>query len=212
MNIILLGAPGAGKGTQAEFLEKKLNIPQISTGVLFRKEMAEKTPLGKEITDVMDSGKLVSNDLTMKVLKKRLMEKDCEKGALLDGTTRNIDQAERLETLFKEMGRKLDLVLYIALPEEEIITRLTRRLTCKMNNHVFHEVYNPPKDPKVCDFDGSELYKRDDQKIEVVKERIRVYNKSTQPLIDYYKEKGLLAQIDGTKTIKEVAKEIDNHL
>ena len=212
MYIILIGAPGSGKGTQAKLISEKLAIPQISTGDLFRQEMENFSDLGKQIKETMESGNLVEDETTIEIFKQRLMEKDCERGAILDGIPRTIKQAEMLENLFNELNIKLDAVLYIDLPEEEILRRITGRWTCREQGHVYHEVYNPPKNPGVCDIDGSKLYQREDQQPEIVQERINVYKKSTEPLISFYYERDLLITINGEQTIEAVEKEITDKL
>lgn len=208
MFIILLGAPGAGKGTQAKAISEKIGVPHISTGELFRNEMKEGTSLGIQITEIMDSGNLVDDEITLEVFKKRLSEKDCGNGALIDGIPRNINQAKLLSKLFDEIGKKINHVLYIFLPEKEIISRLSGRRTCKICGKSYHIVHNPPKVHGVCDIDGGKLYQREDQKPEAIRTRIENYRKQTEPLVDYYKNLGLLVEIDGLPPIEDVTLDI----
>lgn len=208
MYIILIGAPGSGKGTQAKLLSKKLGIPQVSTGDLFRQEMEKGTELGNEIRETMESGNLVDDETTIEIFRQRLSESDCEEGAILDGIPRTLQQAEMLVDLFDDLGLELESVLYIDLPEEEIMRRITGRWTCREEGHVYHEVYNPPNNPGICDIDGSELYQREDQQPDVVEERIKVYKENTEPLVSFYYEKDLLTTINGEQTIEKVHEEI----
>ncbi len=210
MFIIMLGAPGAGKGTQAKILTKKLNVPQISTGDLFRDEMKRETELGKQITYLMNSGQLVPDETTMEVFKRRVSQPDCQNGAILDGIPRTIMQAKILDLLLKDLNKPLNHVIYIKLSEDEIMNRLSGRWTCKKCGHIYHEEYNPPKTPNICDFDQSPLYQREDQKEEAIKERIKVYRERTEPLIDYYQAQNLLTKIEGQQTIEEVSEAISN--
>jgi adenylate kinase len=174
--------------------------------------MEKKTPLGLEISETMKSGKLVDDETTMEIFRKRLSQPDCSKGAILDGIPRTINQAEMLEELFSKLETKLDKAIYIRLSEEEILTRLTGRLTCRAQGHSFHKIYLPPKTPGICDFDGSPLYQREDQKPEAVKQRLSAYEKSTKPLLDFYEKKSLLVTINGELTVEEVSKEIAEKL
>jgi len=208
MFIVMLGAPGAGKGTQAKILTKKLNVPQISTGDLFRDEMKRETELGKQITYLMNSGQLVPDKTTMEVFKQRVSQPDCQNGAILDGIPRTIMQAKILDILLKELDKPLNHVLYIKLSENEIINRLSGRWTCKQCGRIYHEEYNPPKIPGTCGHDQSPLYQREDQKIEAIKERIKVYRERTEPLINYYWEKDLLTKIEGQQSIEKVSTDI----
>jgi adenylate kinase len=208
MFIIMLGVPGAGKGTQSKILTKKLNVPQISTGDLFRDEMERETELGKKITHLMNSGQLVPDETTMEIFKQRVSQPDCQDGAVLDGIPRTIIQAKILDILLKELDKPLDRVLYIKLSEDEIINRLTGRWTCKKCGHIYHERYSPPKTSGICDFDQSPLYQREDQKEGAIKERLKVYRERTEPLIAYYRSQELLTEIDGQQTIEKVSEEI----
>ncbi len=208
MLIIFLGAPGAGKGTQAKLLQEKLNIPQISTGELFREEMKKQTELGKRITSIMESGNLVDDKTTINIFEKRIRQKDCEDGAILDGIPRTLNQARLLKELFTNLNIQLSVVLYIDLSEEESIDRLSGRWTCQKNGHTFHQKHNPPKVTGICDFDGSPLYQRSDQKPKVIQERLNVYKKNTEPLINFYKNEGKLITIDSSGPIEKVYQKV----
>lgn len=197
MRIVLLGPPGAGKGTQAAKLVEKYDIPHISTGDIFRKHLKEKTKLGLKAKEYMDKGLLVPDELVVDIVKERLMEDDCTKGFLLDGFPRTVEQADALEEELKKQNLKLDGVINIEVRDEIIIDRLTGRLVCKKCGATFHEKFNKPKQEGICDICGGELYTRDDDKVETVKNRLDVYKKQTQPLIDYYAQKGILKTING---------------
>jgi adenylate kinase len=202
--IVLLGPPGAGKGTQAKTVSQNLSLPHISSGDIFRENLKNHTELGKLAGGYINKGELVPDDVTIAMIKDRLSRSDCEEGALLDGFPRTPAQAEALDAILKDLGGMVIAVPYIKVAEEELIARLTGRWTCREQGHVFHQKFNPPKVDGKCDFDGSELYQRDDDKVETVTNRIRVYLDQTQPLIDYYQKKGLLLEIDGAKPIEAV--------
>jgi len=208
MNLILLGAPGAGKGTQAKFIVEKYGIPQISTGDMLRKAVANGTELGKKAKEFMDQGKLVPDGIVIGIVKERLRQKDCEGGFILDGFPRTIAQAEALDRIMAEMGKRIDAVINISVPEEEIVRRIVNRRICKKCGAIYHLIYDPPKRPGICDKCGGELYQRDDDREEVVRRRFAVYRNSTQPLIDYYRKKGILYEVDGTNDIETVKSEI----
>ncbi len=212
MNLILLGPPGGGKGTQAKRIVEKYGIPQISTGDMFREAVAKGTELGKKAKEYMDRGELVPDEIVIGIVKERLAQPDCEKGFILDGFPRTLKQAEALDDILEEMNKKIDAVININVPDEEIIKRIVYRRTCKNCGAVYNLIYSPPKEDNKCDKCGGELYQRDDDKEETVRERLRVYKEQTQPLIDYYKKKGVLYEVDGTKSIDEVWKEIENIL
>ncbi|HDD53243.1 MAG: adenylate kinase [Aquificota bacterium] len=204
MNIIMLGPPGAGKGTQAKMLVERLGIPQISTGDMLREAVKEGTELGKKAKEFMDAGKLVPDEVVIGIVKERLAQPDCEKGFILDGFPRTIPQAEALDKVLEELGKKIDYVINVAVPNEELITRLTGRRTCRQCGAMYHVVFNPPKEEGKCDKCGGELYQRDDDKEETIRQRLEVYEAQTAPLIDYYGKKGVLYNIDGTGSIEEI--------
>ena len=202
--IVLLGPPGAGKGTQAEAISGKLNLPHISSGDIFRENLKKQTELGKLAAEYINNGELVPDDVTIAMVRERLSHSDCQAGALLDGFPRTPAQAEALASMLQGINGQVKLVPYICVSEDVLIDRLTGRWTCREEGHIFHEKYNPPQNPGKCDFDGSELYQREDDKAETVKRRIRVYLEQTQPLIEYYSQRGVLAEVDGKKSIEQV--------
>jgi adenylate kinase len=206
--IVLLGPPGVGKGTQAEIIAKSTGLPHISSGDLFRENIKNATNLGKLAQSFMNKGELVPDDVTIGMIRDRLSHPDCREGALLDGFPRTTVQAEALEKLLAEFGGTVNYVPYITASEATLVERLSGRWTCKAQGHIFHEKYNPPKTPGVCDLDGSELYQRDDDKAETVTRRIQVYFAQTAPLIAYYRERGLLSEIDGAQPIDQVSLEL----
>lgn len=207
---IIIGPPGAGKGTQATILAEKCKIPHISSGNIFRENLQNLTELGKRAKDYMDKGELVPDDITIQMVINRLSQQDCENGALLDGFPRTPLQAEALSAFLAEKGKQIEAVLLIEVPTEELIDRLSGRWTCKAEGHVYHFKYNPPKKDGICDIDGSPLYQRDDDKRETVEQRIKVYKDQTAPLVEYYESKGLLKKVDGSKTIEEVTSALMN--
>jgi adenylate kinase len=206
--IVLLGPPGAGKGTQAQIIAEKYELVHVSSGDLFRENLKNETDLGKLAQTFMNRGELVPDDVTIAMVRDRLSRPDCHNGALLDGFPRTPAQAEALSRMLQELGGAVNLVPYIFVPEEILVERLGGRWTCRANGHVFHEKFNPPAVAGICDEDGSELYQRDDDKPETVKNRIKVYQEQTAPLITYYQEKGLLVEVDGTKPIEAVTAEL----
>ena len=212
MNIMLFGAPGAGKGTQAKYIIEKYGIPQISTGDILRAAVKEETPMGLEAKACMEAGKLVSDEIIIGIIKDRLAKDDCKKGFILDGFPRTIAQAEALEVLMQEMGIKLDKVISLNVPDELIVGRVVGRRVCKDCGGSFHVEFNPPKVEGVCDFCGGELIQRKDDSAETVGKRLQEYHSQTAPLFDFYMERGILADIDGTKEIDEITKEIFNIL
>ncbi len=212
MNLILLGPPGGGKGTQAKRIVEKYGIPQISTGDILREAVAKGTELGKKAKEYMDKGELVPDEVVIGIVKERLAQPDCEKGFILDGFPRTLKQAEALDEILEDMNKKIDAVINISVPDEEIIKRIVYRRVCKNCGAVYNLIYSPPKEDNKCDKCGGELYQRDDDKEETVKERLRVYKEQTQPLIDYYRNKGVLFDVDGTKTIDEVWEQIESIL
>ena len=204
--IVLLGPPGVGKGTQAKLLAETTKLAHISSGDLFRENIKNQTDLGKLAKSYMDRGELVPDDVTIAMIRDRLTRPDCKAGAILDGFPRTTAQADALEKMLKEFGGKVDKVPYITAPEKVLVERLSGRWTCRANGHVYHDKNNPPKQAKVCDIDGSELYQRDDDQSETVVRRIQVYLEQTAPLIAYYRQRGNLIEIDGTQNIEKVTK------
>jgi adenylate kinase len=206
--IVLLGPPGVGKGTQAKIIAETMSLPHVSSGDLFRENIKNGTKLGKLAQSLINKGELVPDDVTIDMIRDRLSRPDCKGGALLDGFPRTTVQAEALENLLAEFGGKVDYVPYIAACEATLVERLGGRWTCKAQGHVFHEKYNPPKKAGVCDFDGSELYQRIDDKAETVTRRIQVYFSQTAPLIAYYRERRQLSEIDGAQSIERVTADL----
>mgnify|MGYP001035975828 FL=1 len=205
MRIVLVGPPGAGKGTQATRLAGKLAIPHISTGDLFRANISQQTELGKLAKSYMDAGNLVPDEVTIAMAKDRMEQPDAEGGFLLDGFPRNVSQAEALDELLKSEGIKLDAVLDLEVPEEEVVKRIAGRRICRNDSsHVFHVTYSPAKKEGVCDVCGGELYQRDDDSEETVRTRLEVYHTQTEPIIDYYKAQGLVVTISALGKVDEV--------
>jgi adenylate kinase len=202
--IVMLGPPGVGKGTQAKILSEKTGLAHISSGDLFRENLKNQTELGKLAQTYMTKGELVPDDVTVAMIKDRLTRPDCKAGAILDGFPRTPAQADALEVMLRDFNGQVDIVPFITAGQDILVERLTGRWTCRANGHVFNEKTNPPKEDNKCDFDGSELYQRDDDKEETVKNRIQVYFKQTAPLISYYRNHGKLVEIDGTQTIDQV--------
>jgi adenylate kinase len=202
--VVLLGPPGAGKGTQAKLLQELTGAVQISTGDILRKAVADQTPLGREAAGFINSGALVPDDLIIKLVAERLKESDVANGFLLDGFPRTIPQAESLDRMLDPMGQRLNRVLLVQVPEAEIIERLAGRRTCRQCGALSHAVFSPPKKPGVCDGCGGELYQREDDKEETIARRLQVYDKQTAPLVDYYRGRGLLRTIDGVGDIKQI--------
>ena len=209
LNIILLGPPGCGKGTQAKMLTEKYHIPQISTGDILREAVKNKTPLGLEAKTYMDSGKLVPDDVVIGIIQDRLKQPDCEKGFILDGFPRTVVQAEALDDTLKTMEKKIEHAISISVDEEELLRRLTGRRTCRSCGAMFHILFNPPKKEGICDKCSGELYQRDDDKEETIRNRLNVYNQQTAPLIDYYQKKELLRTIEGVGKIEDIFRKIE---
>jgi adenylate kinase len=210
--LVLLGLPGAGKGTQAQIISKSLQLPHISSGDIFRENLKNKTELGRQAEGFINQGALVPDDLTIAMIRERLSRQDCKDGALLDGFPRTPPQAEALDKILRDFDGQVDGVPYIKVDEKVLVERLSGRWTCVAKGHVFHEKYNPPRDPGICDHDGSILYQREDDKPETVINRIRVYFEQTEPLIAYYRQRGLLLEVNGAQPIDEVSKELLNVL
>ena len=204
MKIILLGAPGAGKGTQAEVISQKLNIPSLSTGNMLREAQKKGTPLGQQAKSYMESGQLVPDELVIGIIKERMAQPDCAGGFILDGFPRTVAQAEALD----QMGVAIDRVIEIDVPDEAIVTRMSGRRACVSCGATYHIVHNPTKKEGICDACGEKLILRDDDKPETVQKRLTVYHEQTQPLIDYYKGLGVLVSVDGTKDLNDVFEDI----
>ncbi len=204
MRLVLLGAPGAGKGTQAKKLIDKYGIPQISTGDILRKNVADGTPLGKEAKVIMDSGGLVSDKIVLGLIEDRLKQSDCKKGFILDGFPRNTAQAESLDGILKNLGMPIDSALSVDVPKDDLMKRLTGRRTCKGCQQMYNVYFSAPKKDGVCDKCGGALFQRDDDKEETIKKRLDVYDAQTAPLFDYYGKKGILKSVQGVGSIDEI--------
>ena len=208
MKIIMLGAPGAGKGTQAKMIANKYGVPHVSTGDIFRANIKNGTELGMEAKKYMDQGLLVPDELTVKILLDRVSQPDCKNGYVLDGFPRTIPQAEVLDKALAELGESIDYAIDVDVPDENIVKRMSGRRACVSCGATYHVVHVPPKKEGICDRCGSELILRDDDKPETVKNRLDVYHKQTQPLIDFYTKKGVLKTVDGTVDMQDVFKAI----
>lgn len=208
MKIVLLGPPGAGKGTQAKSISNRYSILHISTGDIFRKNISENTPLGIEAKRYMDNGQLVPDEVTINMVKDRLEQDDCKNGYLLDGFPRTVHQAEALDEFLSSRGESLDTSLLIEVPTSFILERMTGRRVCPSCGASYHVKFNPPAEDGKCDVCGSEVIQRKDDTVETVQERLDVYQRQTQPLIDFYKAKNKLSVVDGTKAINEVFEDI----
>lgn len=206
MKVALFGPPGAGKGTQAKYIVEEFGIPQISTGDLLRAQVREGTELGKMAKEYMDKGELVPPDVVISMMKERLKEDDCRNGFILDGFPRSLPQAEALEEFVE-----LDAVINISVEESELVRRITGRRMCRCGA-TYHIEFNPPRYVGICDRCGGALYQRDDDKEETVKQRLRVYREQTAPLIEHYGQKGILKNIDGSRSIEEISSDIIDHL
>lgn len=212
MKIIMLGAPGAGKGTQAKKIAEKYGIPHISTGDIFRANIKGGTELGMKAKSYMDQGQLVPDEVTIGMLLDRISQSDCADGYVLDGFPRTIPQAESLTASLKDRGEKMDYAIDVDVPDEAIVTRMGGRRACLGCGATYHIVFNPTKTEGICDVCGQELVLRDDDKPETVQKRLTVYHDQTQPLIDYYKNEGILHTVDGTQDLNDVFKAIVNIL
>jgi adenylate kinase len=204
LNLVLLGPPGAGKGTQAERLVEDFGLPYYSTGIILREAVAEGSELGKEAKGYMEKGELVPDELISRAVAERFEAGEADDGFLLDGFPRTIGQAEVLDDLLEERGRRLTAVLLIEAPDDEVVRRLSGRRTCAKGNHVYHLEFDPPKHEGVCDQDGSRLIQREDDRPETVRKRLAVYHDQTEPLIEWYDDKDLLVRLDGTRPPDDV--------
>jgi adenylate kinase len=204
VRIVLVGPPGAGKGTQAQFLASHFAIPKISTGDIFRSNVSQGTPLGLEAKKYMDAGDLVPDEVTIAMVRDRLGAEDAQAGFLLDGFPRTVPQAQELEAMLAELGSPLDVVLELVVDDEEVVRRLSGRRTCRSCNHVWHVDFDPPSRPDVCDHCGGQLFQRDDDRPETIRRRLEVYAVQTAPLVGYYADVGLLVGIDSTGPVEDV--------
>ena len=205
MRLVLVGPPGAGKGTQAQFIAEFLSVPKISTGDIFRANVSQGTPLGLQAKAFMDRGDLVPDDVTIEMVRHRLAEADAVKGFLLDGFPRTVPQAEVLDDLLLEIGgSKLDVVLELVVETDEVVRRLSGRRTCGSCNHIWHIDFDPPQEQDVCDLDGGELFQREDDKAETILNRLDVYDAQTSPLVNYYAGRGVLVGIDATGPVDDI--------
>ena len=204
MRIVLVGPPGAGKGTQAQFLASHLSIPKISTGDIFRANVSGGTPLGKKAKEYMDRGDLVPDEITIAMVRDRLAEDDAQEGFLLDGFPRNVPQAETLKKTLAEWDSRLDVVLELVVDEDEVVRRLSGRRTCRRCGRGYHVLFDPPRHAEVCDDCGGGLFQRDDDREEIIRHRLEVYQEQTAPLISFYADEGILLGIDATGPVEEV--------
>jgi len=208
MYIIMLGAPGAGKGTQADILSQEMNLPHIASGDLFRQALEERTEVGLLVKSYMDKGELVPDEVAIKMILERINQPDCTSGCLLDGFPRNLHQAEVLGKAFREQGKSIDKAIYIEVPNEELVKRVSGRRLCRVCQIPYHIINSPPKTPGKCDKCGGELYQRSDDKEKTVKERLSIFFTQTIPILDYYKKQNKLIKVNGNLGIQEVARAI----
>ncbi len=209
MIIVLLGPPGAGKGTQASKISEALSIPHIATGDIFRDAVERGTELGRKAKEYMERGELVPDEIVNGIVKERISKPDCSNGFILDGYPRTLNQARALDEMLSEMGRKVDVVLNISVSEDEVVRRLSYRRVCRKCGAIYHLINDPPKREGICDRCGAELYQREDDREEVVRKRLRVYREQTKPLINYYRERGVLVDINGNGDIEEVWSQVE---
>ncbi len=210
--IVLLGPPGVGKGTQAKILADTLSLAHVSSGDLFRENIKNQTELGKLAKSYLDKGDLVPDDVTINMIRDRLTRADCEAGAILDGFPRTPVQADALEQMLAEFKGQVNAVPYITAPEDVLVERASGRWVCRAHGHTYHQKFNPPKQAGVCDEDGSELYQREDDKVETVTKRIRVYLEQTVPLVEYYRKAGKIIEIDGKQEVEQVTEDLLSEL
>ena len=208
MNLLIFGAPGSGKGTQAEFIKGRFEIPQIATGDILRSEKRRQTELGKKAQEYMDKGALVPDELVIAMLEKRLNEPDARAGFLLDGFPRTRTQAQALDRMMDAQGKRFDRALYLSVPLEKLVSRLSGRLTCPVDGRTYHPLFNPPRRDSICDVDGTELYQREDDTPETARKRIQVYLDDTLPVLDYYRGDGIVREVDGDRPIEDVRQAI----
>ncbi|HVN14456.1 MAG TPA: adenylate kinase [Anaerolineales bacterium] len=206
--IVLLGPPGVGKGTQAKFISDQTGLVHISSGQLFRENLKNQTDLGKLAKSYIDKGDLVPDDVTIAMLRERLSRPDCKAGAILDGFPRTPAQADAFEKMLIQFKSGVSFVPYINAPEDVLVERISGRLTCRAQGHTYHRKFDPPKQVGVCDVDGSELYQREDDKAETVIRRIEVYTEQTAPLIEYYRQRGVLVEINGDQPVEQITTEL----
>ncbi len=209
MNLLLFGAPGSGKGTQAEFLKAKYGIPQLSTGDIFRAEAARGTELGTRVDGIMKAGELVPDDLTIQIVRNRLQEPDTQPGVIFDGFPRTIPQAQALDELMAELGRRFDHAIYLQAPEDELVKRLSSRLICPKDGRTYNRITNPPGPGETCPVDGAKLIQRQDDTPEAARVRVQVYMRDTVPVIEYYRAKGLVTDVDALQPIETVREQIE---
>lgn len=204
MRLVLVGPPGAGKGTQAQFISSHLSIPKISTGDIFRANVSGNTGLGRKAKEYMDRGDLVPDEVTIAMVRDRLAEEDAQEGFLLDGFPRNVPQAETLKKILAEMDRKLDVVLELVVDDDEVVRRLSGRRTCRKCGRIWHEIFDPPTKSGICDVCGGELFQRDDDREETIRHRLEVYQEQTAPLASFYADEGILLGLDATGPVEDV--------
>ena len=209
MRVVFLGPPGSGKGTQAQILAQKLGIPQVSTGDLLREAVSDNTPTGRKAKVYMDKGELVPDSIVIDLVRERIKD---EHQFILDGFPRNVQQTERLDELLSQMQLPLNSVMNIEVPLPKLVERLSGRLTCSQCNAIFHVQYNPPKKEGICDVCGGQLYQRSDDTEAAITQRFETYKKQTEPVITHYKEKGTLINVDGTRTIEEISRDIEEKM